>query len=367
MDNMKIPDLSKFPTDFNCDELRQVFDGLFLNEASRSEFLSFITSPNNCQSEQTTVLVRSDKYLANGIDAPYRTMREKFFEEYYSLQTPLNRSNDAMYTNARYNFYSSGLFDYYIESRRWTEALSECKSGRIPSTLITPPELAVILNLIATNASLNGMELVIGADKLSIYYKLEGIVDCAFTPDSAIVVLQVPLKFIGSAKVEHIEFTPVPYFNDKGQVCSLDLENNRKYLVKSSDLVLVEDLHCHKSGFCRLESEVEMKFEAKSCPQVLFEEDDDSRACKARCRNRKAFRLPMTSKVADDRVLIFGAGGNKNKVKIVCPDFQKMELINSTRSVEVTLPCGCEIHRDGKTIFKTRGTKCGGEVHVIQV
>lgn len=372
VENMKARDTSKFPTDIVCDQLRQVFDGLYLDEESRSEFLSFATSPTNCQSSQTTLVPRSDKYVANAIDAPYRTMREKFFTEYYSLQTPLNRSNDAMYTNARYNLYSSGLFEYHIESRRWTQALAECKANRIPNTLITPQDLQQVLSVVAANASVNGLELVVGISELSKYYKLTGISDCAFTPNSMIVTLQVPVRLLRNSGHKILEYHPVPYFNEQGQVCQINFKDNQ-YIsdpFSQNTLTNAKELHCNENnGFCHLTSEVERGFEAMtSCPQILYQEGDDSEICKVQCTNKKFVKLPIVRKVSDDRILVFGSGrGKKNEVKIVCPEFQKMEPIDSSKqAVEVTIPCGCEIHKNGKSVFKVRGDKCGSEVHIIK-
>jgi hypothetical protein len=289
-----------------------------------------------------------------------------------------------MYTNARYNFYSSGLFNYYVEARRWKDALEECKSRRIPNTLITPTEFLGNLQSISDNyATPNGYSLTIGGDNVSQYYRGgDDLVDCAFTEDSLIVVVNVPLSNVRRKSLKKVEILPVPTREDmdaslcylKGLMSDKDLIVIEEYLsfnLSSTALrrvvVFPEDVECSGSGrLCRIKAASESKKSwpvRRRCAQAILEEDSNSdEVCGWSCFPSKSFQYPMIRRVASDRFLIVGDPLEK-EINVECPLYQKMESFElpSSGIVELTLPCDCMLS-NGDEEYRARKESCGSEL-----
>jgi len=364
-----------------CDSMTGYFEGQYLSPSVRESFYTEIQT--NCQNNRTVRLPISTEYVADNIDQPYRTMREKFFDEYYNLQTPINRTNDAMYLNARYNFYSSGLFHYYTEAQRWKDALQDCRSRRIPRSLIAPSSLTQNIQNISDNfATPNGYSLFFPTDKISAYYRNEfELADCAFTDDSLIVTLLIPLSSVKKS-VRKVTMFPVPTReNMDSSLCFMDALKNEEILLLSKSgndddddsdsrtqmAVPIAELDCIGSSASQSLCKVNPSYRStwpvrKSCAQAIIDGSDEDEVCGWSCYPSKLFRYPMIRHISSDRFLVVG-DPLKREIKVECPLYQKEEVLEvpSSGIVELTLPCDCQITVHKNEVYKA-GSRCGSEL-----
>lgn len=307
-----------------------------------------------------------------------KTERERLFDRIssscYSNKFQVHKVENVYFSNS----------DAYYEEVKWTHALTECRSKKIPNSLIPPKNLKDYLERFSESVLESGvMELSIPVEDLMLYYEVS-ITSCAFTENSLIVAIQVPARArengynsITPTRSYHLIPIPLVVPTESDIVCFMQdrsdfhfLEGTYLYSNLAKDAIRQERLSCSDESphqLCFLPtSTITKRSMRRSCLQSIIEGKDEDITCILKCEPSATFNFPIIRSVASDRYLIVGLKFN-DEVRVECPPFQKEEtlLFPPSGALEIILPCDCHIRYEESTFKST--TPCGAEFSKIPI
>lgn len=308
--------------------------------------------------------------------------KQKFYKQ---LKTSC--FTDKLQINHDNQFINDDDFDISLMER----VLDDCKSRRIPESLIAPPHLHLLLSQFLKKLEMTSeFQLSLPLANLSFYYKLK-IASCAFTGDSVMVSIQIPL-LNANCQLQSYKLTPIPLWmpSDQNTVCYLidranpSFPEGTYYVLSSPDIIVP-----YKEKVCGIghqdicyipnhKDHIMKRSMRRSCVQAIMESQDEDMACTLKCEPSGTFNYPIIRKVASDRYLIVGdlrvqqdqesQNLNTSVLRVECPPFQKEEILTfpPTGALEIILPCDCHI-RYRQQIFKAESEACGAEFSKVPI
>jgi hypothetical protein len=330
---------------YNCDTIQPSFDAYYIQDDDYDEFLTSLKTCNDKYYYESGLLSDYASFDFSGINL---VLRDRYIAEYSNLLPPEEalRQRPGSYTLVSKVVQDFLLFHYHVESKRWKDALADCKNGLIPNTVVTKTLLNTTLYALEEKLKADNLEFSISPEFLSAYFKIP-IADCAFRDDSFVIHIQAPVKT--SADWKLLDVRPLPFYNPKtpnesetictvGNVGTYFLYDNKTRAAFASD--------CKLGELCHVAEATERPYE-KSCATatLLGEIDFIPTLCDLKCHPVEYFQLPIFRKLASDRFVLTDRPGNQFVIQ--CPN-KGIQIINfpALGAVEVILPCDCEILYD---------------------
>ncbi|CAL8114128.1 unnamed protein product [Orchesella dallaii] len=301
-----------------------------------------------------------------------------FFSQTEKLKF-LGQLQSSCFSNKVYTNPSNYEFSGHEDINIWRHALSECKAGRIPDSLVAPRVLYTSLmqfrQLLHKSTS---FKLSYPVTDVSVYYKIQST-SCSLTENSIVVAIQVPLipkeDDMGNSLWKSYEFIPVPVWdpNEQDTVCLLQ---DRVGLLNFDEGIYLHNFitksvtrhsdNCQAEfNPCLLSAKISKRSMKRSCIQAIIEGKDEDIVCRMHCEPSATFNFPIIRMVASDRYLIVADLKSSEEVRVECPPFQKEEILTfpPTGALEIIVPCDCHIRYMNIT-FKAKNP-CGAEFSKI--
>ena len=298
-----------------------------------------------------------------------------FIGTYYK-DLPSNRRVDkAMLVNMLAAADGLKMTQLLQEAQEWTDAVRECKSGRIPSTKITEPFFKNVLSVLQRR--LGNRELVIDPENDLSRYFTSPLTDCTLTADDRLFVrVLVPLKSTG-AEWSIRSLTSVPFVYNDGEdgtplVCTVkdgSIIGGKIYShEKSSNQSFPVSCDVRKDDLCHSgDNEGSLASFKRSCGSEILANNQQQilKLCELHCEPIDSFRTPITLRVAADTFYIAGKVGEA--VEIKCGNTTQTIYPPREGALEVHVPCECTLSATGTGKPLVSLEPCGRNLTVYTV
>jgi hypothetical protein len=141
---------------------------------------------------------------------------------------------------------SSLMLHQFMETQKWSQAISNCQKGQIPWTLLDHKSLIEAIKS-STHHSLN---LAIPLDEISKYFNLP-LTDCVFVGDESLIVrILIPLNVISLHPYRIIRFEPI-IFHEDGEFCWFDGIRDKRFIADYQDDLYYTDCSDQEQLLCK--------------------------------------------------------------------------------------------------------------------
>jgi len=369
---------------FECDTLAKHFKDIFIDDRVFNNYLNHLKScqyPNSFD-DDLQFYRKIPQYNYNVSDVFFK-MRQGYFNEVW-MKVHDGRVDAGLWSNALNILSSFQFFNYYMEATRWKLAMSDCQSGRIPSTLIPTGLLMDSLQGLSEVLTKMHHTLVISPDDLGNYYNAP-IADCTYTSASLIVRLLIPVTQPHQSHSLVRIATGNFWIEDSQSLCKIDIDERYPHYLVDNLANVVYTTNCKPNEMCHVPS---AKSVAKIDPCLSAHLNSHFwniiKYCKLTCKPTSPYYVVelissniITQEVSSDNFMVTKVSkdnkqeiGNRNDVRVQ-DNFKQNAHFNITcfkhngivstehvlpnsdiGAVLVRMPCRCRLHYNNSIIDK---------------